>query len=188
MQHIWRGPGLVPLWRWDNLSRDEVFWHHWQHEGQDWQCEGQDSRRGGLRTHVKTITGKTSCSRPVGSISNQFPTRWTPSEQSPPSTTSLRLTRQAARSHEQFPTSSEAWSTTRGATPGWNVFTATRGGPIPRAMQAQQLVAVRAAGPDRSLNVCTTAQPSHRHHLQLCSTQASPEALKHPLRRAQAYC
>jgi hypothetical protein len=33
--------------------------------------------------------------------------------------------------------------------------------------------------------VCPAAQPSHQHHLQLCHTQASPKALKHPLQRAQ---
>jgi hypothetical protein len=42
--------------------------------------------------------------------------------------------------------------------------------------------------PTRALmQVCPAAQPSHRHHLQLCYTQASPEALKHPLRRDLAY-
>jgi hypothetical protein len=41
--------------------------------------------------------------------------------------------------------------------------------------------------PTRALMwVCSSAQPSHQHHHQLCHTQASPEALKHPLRRALA--
>jgi hypothetical protein len=36
--------------------------------------------------------------------------------------------------------------------------------------------------PTRALmQVCLAARPSHQHHLQLCHTQASLEALKHPL-------
>jgi hypothetical protein len=42
---------------------------------------------------VKTFTGKTSCSQPVGSISDQFPARGTSSDESPPRMTSLRPTR-----------------------------------------------------------------------------------------------
>jgi hypothetical protein len=37
------------------------------------------------------------------------------------------------------------------------------------------------------VRVCSAARPSHHYHLQLYYTQALPEALKHPLRRAQAY-
>jgi hypothetical protein len=37
--------------------------------------------------------------------------------------------------------------------------------------------------PTRALmRVCPATQPSYQHHLQLCHTQAQPEALKHPLR------
>jgi hypothetical protein len=57
---------------------------------------GQDSRRGGVRTPVKTHTGKTSSLRPVGSISDQFPTRGIPP-------TSLRLARQVSASHYKYP-------------------------------------------------------------------------------------
>jgi hypothetical protein len=63
----------------------------------------------------------------------------------------------------------------------------THGGTTPRAMHTHQVAAMQAAGRDKSLNVGLSAvQPSHQHHLQLCHTQAQPEALKHPLRRAQA--
>jgi hypothetical protein len=79
------------------------FWHHCQCEDQDWHCEGQDSRRGGPRAPFKTIIGKTSCSRPVGSVSNQFPTRGTPFEQSPPRITSHHLARQIFASHDKCP-------------------------------------------------------------------------------------
>jgi hypothetical protein len=41
--------------------------------------------------------------------------------------------------------------------------------------------------PTRALmRVCLAVRPSHQRHLLLCHTQASPEALKHPLRRALA--
>jgi hypothetical protein len=79
--------------------------------------KAKDSGRGGPRTPVKTLTGKTSCSRPVGSTSDQFPTRGTPSEKSAshdnflPHTRSLHLVRVPL-------TPTEAWATTRGATPG----------------------------------------------------------------------
>jgi hypothetical protein len=67
-------------------------------------------------TPVKTITSKTYYSRPVGSLSDQFPTRGNPSEQSPPRTTSIRLMRQAARSHKQSPPPTKVWATPRGTT------------------------------------------------------------------------
>jgi hypothetical protein len=99
----------VPLRRQDNLSRDGVFQHLRQ-------CEGQDSRRGGLRTSIKTITGKTSCFQPVGSISNQFSTRGSPSEQSLPRTTSLRLARQVYTPHNKSPPRTTSRSFARAAT------------------------------------------------------------------------
>jgi hypothetical protein len=76
------------------FMKHKVTQHHWQREGQDWQCQGQDSRRGGLRTLVKTHTGKTSSLRLVGCISDQFPKRGIPM-------TSLCLARQISASHEK---------------------------------------------------------------------------------------
>jgi hypothetical protein len=68
--------------------------HHRQCEGQDRQCQGKDSGQGGEKILVKTHTGKTSNLWPVGCISDQFPTRGTP-------TTSLRLAREVSASHEK---------------------------------------------------------------------------------------
>jgi hypothetical protein len=51
----------------------------------------------------------------------------------------------------------------------------------PAGGPCKQLASTRAL-----MRVCPAAKPSHQHHLQLCHTQASPEALKHPLRQAQA--
>jgi hypothetical protein len=87
-----------------------------------------------MKTPVKTHTGKTTCFRPVGSISDQFPTRWIPDDKSPPRatslclarqvsasrnkslprTTSLRLARQVSASHELPPTLTGVWAVTRG--------------------------------------------------------------------------
>jgi hypothetical protein len=68
-----------------------------QREGQDWQCQGKDLGQGGERTLVKTLTDKTSSLRPVGCISDQFPTRGKAS----PRTTSLRLARHVSASHDK---------------------------------------------------------------------------------------
>jgi hypothetical protein len=43
----------------------------------------------------------------------------------------------------------------------------------------------RPAPPRALMLVWPAARPSHRHHLSLCHTRVQPEALKHPLRRAQ---
>jgi hypothetical protein len=146
--------------------KHKVTQHHWQCEGQDWRCQGQDSRRGGLRTPIKTHTGKTSSLRPVGCISDQFPTRGilTTSlrlaHKSPPRTTSprLRLVR-------------GPWHTARAQ--GASTTTDARGGTIPHTMQIQQLAAMQAADPTRALMLAwPAARPSHRHHLPLCHTQA----------------
>jgi hypothetical protein len=108
---------------------------------------------------------------------------------------SLRLARQVSTSHDKStprelpPTPTEAWATARGATPGherlphdaWGT-NSPRHASTPAGGQREQLVPTEAL-----MRVCSAAHPSHRHHLQLCRTQGSPEALKHPLRRAQAY-
>jgi hypothetical protein len=73
--------------------KHKTIQHHWQCEGQEWQRQGKDSGQGGVRTLVKTHTGKTSSLPPVGCISDQLPTRGTP-------TTSLRLARQVSASHD----------------------------------------------------------------------------------------
>jgi hypothetical protein len=52
-------------------------------------------------------------------------------------------------------------------------------------MQIHKLAAHASSWPPTRalMRVCPAAQPSHHHHLQLCHTQASPEALKHPYDR-----
>jgi hypothetical protein len=142
--------------------------HHWQCEGQDWQCQGKDSRQGGEGTLVKTHTGKMFSLWPVGCISDQFPTRGTP-------TTSLRLAQVCSR-------------LVRGPRH-------TTRAPPPMRMEERISTSCRynswrlcrRPAPTRALMlVWPAARPSHRHHLPLCHTQTQPEALKHPLRRAQA--
>jgi hypothetical protein len=102
--------------------------------------------------------------------------------------TSLCLARQASALRELFPTLTEAWATTSGATPrhehlhcnAWGTDSPRHAG-TPTGGPSEQLAPTGAL-----MRVCSAAQPSHRHHLQPCYTQAPPEALKHPLRRAQA--
>jgi hypothetical protein len=148
----------APLWRRKNLSDHKQIQHHWQHEDQDWQCQGQDSRRGRLRTLVKTHTGKTSRFRPVGSISDQFPTRGIPRQvsashdKSPPRPTSLCLAWQVSASHKLPPTPTGAWAMTRNTSLRHEHLHRNARGTIPRAMQTHQLAVMQAAGPDKSLN------------------------------------
>jgi hypothetical protein len=87
MDKEWRGPGLGPP-----LTARRIQ-YHWQREGQDWQRQGKDSGQG-VRVVVKIHTGKTSSLQLVGCISDQFPTRGTP-------TTSLCLTRKVSASHDK---------------------------------------------------------------------------------------
>jgi hypothetical protein len=103
------------------------------------------------------------------------PTRGTPShKKSPPHTTSLHLTRQVTPSHEESPPRMTSIHLARQASTSHdkppphascsrlglrygsrhavrprdtNVFTATRGGPIPRAMQVYQLAARASSWP-----------------------------------------
>jgi hypothetical protein len=110
-------------------------------------------------------------------------------DKSPPRTTTFRLAQEVSVSRELLPTPTEAWVTTRGATPGherlhhdtWGT-NSPRHASTPGGGRREELAPTEAL-----MRVCLAAQPSHHHHLQLCRTQASPEALKHPLRRAQAY-
>jgi hypothetical protein len=109
-----------------------------------------------------------------------------PQEGSPPR--SLRLAREVSTSHELPPTPTEVWAMTRSASlvherlhhDAW-------GNDSPHHANALAGGPCKQLAPPRALmRVCPAVQPSHQHHLQLCHTQASPEALKHPLRRAQA--
>jgi hypothetical protein len=88
--------------------------------------QGKDSGQEGLRTLVKTHTGKTSSLRPVGYISDQFPTRGIPTtglrlarqlsashEKSPSHTTSLRLAREVSTSHHMSPPRTRSLRLTR---------------------------------------------------------------------------
>jgi hypothetical protein len=79
------------------------------------QREGQDSRRGGPRTPVKIITGKTSCFRLVGNFSDKFPTRGS-------------LAWQPAHSHEHSPSPTKTWPIPRGATSAHKLFRYDAGG------------------------------------------------------------
>jgi hypothetical protein len=174
--------------------RHKVTQHHWQCEGQDWQCQGQDSGWRRLRTLVKTHTGKTSSLRPVGCIFDQFPTKGIP-------TTSLRLARQVFASHEKSPPCTRSLRLARPPSGSdWYVGHDTRcelraRAPPPTRMRewfpapckynswqpSKQLTPIRDL-----MQAWLAARPSHRHHLPLCHTQARPEALEHPLRRARA--
>jgi hypothetical protein len=97
-------------------------------------------------------------------------------DKSPPRTASLR------------PTSTEVWATTRGASlEHGRLHHDAWGNDSPRHAKAPAAGPCKQLAPTRALmQVCPAAQPSHQHHLQPCLTQASPEALKHPLPRAQA--
>jgi hypothetical protein len=57
--------------------KHKTIQYQWQCEGQDRQRQGKDLGQGGVKTLVKTHTGKTSSLRLVGCISDQFPTRRT---------------------------------------------------------------------------------------------------------------
>jgi hypothetical protein len=102
--------------------------------------------------------------------------------------------RQVSASHDKSPrrtssplTPTETWATTRSASLGRECLHRDAWGnnsPLhaktPAGGPCKQLAPTRAL-----IRVCPATQPSHRHHLQLCHTQASLEALKHPLRQAQ---
>jgi hypothetical protein len=177
------------LWRWGNHSWGGVIWHHWQREG-------QDSRRGGLRTPVKTIIGKTSCSWLVGSFSDKFSTRGSFARQVfalhdryPFRTTSLRLAWQAARSHEHSPSPTKMQTVPHGATTARELFCYDAWGTSPPC-HASALVGDTRGRPDLTwvlMQLCPTAQPSTRRHIRPCSTLTPPEAFECPLRRAHAY-
>jgi hypothetical protein len=84
------------------------------------------------------------------------------------------------------PTPTEAWVMTRGVSlvherlqhDAW-VNDSPRHANAPTGGPCKQSAPTRAL-----MRVCPAAQPSHLHHIELCHTQALPEALKHPLRRA----
>jgi hypothetical protein len=133
------------------------------------------------RTPVKTITGKMSCSRLVVTSSDQFPTRGTPSDKSLPRTTSYSFARAVSASDPGA--SHTTWRDPgAGAPPPQRV-----GGGSPCHANTPAGAPQRQLAPTGALmRLRPAAQPSNHHHLQPCSTQAPPEALKHPLRRAQA--
>jgi hypothetical protein len=122
-------------------------------------------------------------------ILDQLGTSLTSSLLEGPLSTSIRLARQDARSHEQFLPPTKAWSMPRGATSRhkclhhdvWGTDYPHHASTLAGG-QCGQLAPVGAL-----IQPCSAAQPSPHHHLQPCSTQAPSEALKHPLRRAQAY-
>jgi hypothetical protein len=145
----------------------------------------------------------------LGASPTSSPLEGPPSEQSPPRTTSLRLARAVSATHDESPprrtslrraqrvfaphdkplirTSGFRLRLRRGPchaarSRDANTFTATRGGPIPRAMQTHQLGPARAAGPDRGLNtallgyaaVKLPSSPTLQHASSARGTQAPP--------------
>jgi hypothetical protein len=97
---------------------------------------------------VETHTGKTSSLWPVGCITDQFPTKGTP-------TTSLRLARQVSTSHDKSlprtrsPAPTGTWAQTHSA----SATTDARGGTIPHVAQVQQLIGMQATRSNKGLNV-----------------------------------
>jgi hypothetical protein len=121
-----------------------------------------------------------------------FPYKRDPRDNSPPRTTSLFLARQISALHDKsLPrTTNLRLQLVRGpqcAAQGPSTTTDERGGAIPHVMQVQQLAAMQAAHPDKSLNAGLTSCVTIPSPSSLAMpTQALPEALKHPLRRARA--
>jgi hypothetical protein len=163
--------------------------HHWQCEGQDRQRQDKDSGQGGERTLVKTHTGKMSSLRPVGCVSDQLPTRGTP-------TRSLCLAREVSASRDKSLPRTRSFRLAREVRPRLaRGPRRTSWAPPPTRVEEQfsmpckynswrpckQLTTIRAL-----MLIWPATRPSHRHHLPLCHTQARPEALKHPLWRACA--
>jgi hypothetical protein len=101
---------------------------------------------------VKTHTGKTSSLWPVGCISDQFPTKGTP-------TTSLRLARQVCASHDKSPprTTSPVLTGVWAQTHGTSIATDACGGTNLYVMRVQQLAAMQAARLAKSLNAGLTS-------------------------------
>jgi hypothetical protein len=93
---------------------------------------------------------------PVVGCRSKTPTGW--HDKSPPRTRSLCLTRQVSASHEKSlprtttPAPTGAWAQTHGT----STATDSCGGTIPHAMQVQQLAAMQAALPNKSLNASLT--------------------------------
>jgi hypothetical protein len=80
------------------------------------------------------------------------------------------------------PAPAGTWAQTHSA----STTTNARGGTIPHVMQVQQLAAMQAAHPNKSLNAgLTSCAAITSSSSPLCHTQAQPEALKHPLRHAR---
>jgi hypothetical protein len=148
---------------------------------QDRQRQGKDTGKGGEKTLVKTLTGKTSSLWPVGCISDQFPTRGTP-------TTSLRLARQV-QSRDKSPPCTKSpvptgvWAQTHGV----SITTNACGGMNLHVMQVQQLAAMQAPRPTKSLNASLTGCAAITSPSSLAlHTQTQPKALKHPVQCTQA--
>jgi hypothetical protein len=117
----------------------------------------------------RPVHGRTAAS------STSFPLEEPSRDKSLPRTTSLRLARQV-----QAPTSTWARAHYSGGA------TDARGGANLHVTRKQQLAAMQAARPGKSLN----ADKLCGHHIAIISysvtRKTQPEALKHPLRRAQA--
>jgi hypothetical protein len=128
--------------------------------------------RVGMRIFVKTLIGKTPSPWSDDCISDQFPTRGTRlclgHDKSPPRTTSPHLARQVRLRlvrRAQMHNSGANTDTHEGA----NLHITRR----------QQLAAMQATSPGKSLNACLTGRAN-------ITSPSSPEALKHPLRCARA--
>jgi hypothetical protein len=111
------------------------------------------------------------------------------SDKSPSRTTSLRLAQQAARSHEQSPSTTKAQSTQCGATPTHGLFRYDTWGTsspchanTPAGGTRGQTALTRGV-----MQCCSATPPSTQRHIRPCSTPTPTEALEFPLQLALAY-
>jgi hypothetical protein len=73
-------------------------------------------------------------------------------DKSPPRMRSLRLSRQVSASHDKFGSDWRVGPDAQQKLTARSTTTDARGGKIPHALQVQQLAAMQAAHPDKSLN------------------------------------
>jgi hypothetical protein len=91
-------------------------------------------------------------------------------------------------SHDKSPPPTGAWARMHGTSPRReHHHRRVWGDNSPRHASTTAGGHAKQLTPTRVLMLAWPAErPSHRHHLPLFHTQAQPEALKHPLRRARA--
>jgi hypothetical protein len=116
-----------------------------------------------MQIFVKTLTGKTPSLWPGRCISDQFPTRGT----------SLRLTQQVSALHDKSPprTTSPASTSAWGPDAKLGLATDMHEGANLHVMRKQQLAAMQATSPSKSLNAGLTSRAT--------ITSPSPSTLPH---------